>query len=114
MPNFGDFTDRYFEKKHLVDFHDFSEIKIQSINSCSNAPVREVSNEISQHYGVEVDFEVCDVSDRKSLMDMKNTLKAKSWFSEIGILVNNAGILPIPYESISEVAEDEFQRLFRF
>ena len=44
---------------------------------------------------------------------MKKILKGKSWFTEIGILVNNAGILPFAYESFSEVAEDEFQRLFR-
>ena len=61
---------------------------------------------------VEVDYEVCDVSNKNSLFNMKNILERKRWFNEIGILVNNAGILPFAYESFSEVAEDEFQRLF--
>ena len=79
----------------------------------TESKLREVCNEIRQKFDVDVDYEVCDVSDKNRLIDMKKILKGKSWFTEIGILVNNAGILPFAYESFSKVAEDEFQRLFR-
>ena len=55
--------------------------KMQSKNSSLNALLMEVSNEIRQKFDVEVAYEVCDVSDRKSLINMKNTLERKSWFS---------------------------------
>ena len=92
------------------------ELANRGLNIClisrTESKLREVCNEIRQKFDVEVDYEVCDVSDKNSLFNMKNILERKRWFNEIGILVNNAGILPFAYESFSEVAEDEFQRLF--